>query len=78
MPFPVYVMMLFVRYNACCEAMHALQRRGANVHARETAGELPLHVASLYLADQAVDLLLRYFLGYYVLCEISVQSSVLL
>lgn len=42
--------------------MHTLLRQGANVQAQETAGEYPLHVASSYLADKAVDLLLRYYM----------------
>ncbi|CAM9657926.1 unnamed protein product, partial [Hapterophycus canaliculatus] len=38
----------------------ALLRRGAKIDARESAGEHPLHVASQYLADKVVDLLLRW------------------
>lgn len=51
------------RYNGCCEAMLALLRCGAKIDARESSGEYPLHVASLYLANRAVDLLLRWDRG---------------
>lgn len=47
------------RYNICCEAVLALLRRGAKIDSRESAGEYPLHIAALFMADRVVDLLLR-------------------
>lgn len=49
------------RYNGCSEAVLALlKKHQANVNARDTSGETPLHVACSYLAAGAVDLLLRF------------------
>ncbi|CAM9144245.1 unnamed protein product [Ectocarpus fasciculatus] len=48
------------RYNTCRDVVLELLRRGAKVDARESAGEYPLHIATHYLADEIVDLLLRW------------------
>ena len=57
----VYISSIFatLRYNSCCDVALALLRCGAKIDARESAGEYPLHIAALYMADRVVDLLLR-------------------